>query len=48
MKQWLSISLSASLLFAGLAQAATPLIGVGMAKYNDNFQTILRHGVENR
>lgn len=46
MKQWLSISLSASLLFAGLAQAATPLIGVGMAKYNDNFQTILRHGVE--
>ncbi|RMV14101.1 Periplasmic substrate-binding protein [Pseudomonas savastanoi] len=46
MKQWLSISLSASLLVAGLAQAATPLIGVGMAKYNDNFQTILRHGVE--
>ncbi|WP_163031980.1 substrate-binding domain-containing protein, partial [Pseudomonas viridiflava] len=46
MKQWLSISLGASLLFTGFAHASTPLIGVGMAKYNDNFQTILRHGVE--
>jgi len=46
MKQWLSISLGASLLVASIAQAATPLVGVGMAKFNDNFQTILRHGVE--
>ncbi len=46
MKQWLAISLGASLLAASLAHASTPLVGVGMAKYNDNFQTILRHGVE--
>ncbi|WP_191489132.1 substrate-binding domain-containing protein [Pseudomonas sp. FEN] len=46
MKQWLTLALAASFLAAGLAQAATPLLGVGMAKYDDNFQTILRNGVE--
>lgn len=31
---------------SGPTQAATPLLGVGMAKYDDNFQTLLRNGVQ--
>jgi len=46
MKQWLTLALGISCLTAGLAQAATPLLGVAMAKYDDNFQTILRNGVQ--
>lgn len=46
MKQWLTLALGISFLTAGLAQAATPLLGVAMAKYDDNFQTILRNGVQ--
>ncbi|ROL69099.1 rhizopine-binding protein [Pseudomonas chlororaphis] len=46
MKHWITRSLGVSLLFAGLAQASTPLLGVGMAKYDDNFQTLLRNGVQ--
>ncbi len=46
MKKWLSIALSASFCVASLTQAATPLLGVGMAKYDDNFQSILRNGVQ--
>ncbi|NWD77706.1 substrate-binding domain-containing protein [Pseudomonas gingeri] len=46
MKQWLTLALGLSFLTAGLAQAATPLLGVAMAKYDDNFQTILRNGVQ--
>ncbi|MGA8133082.1 MAG: substrate-binding domain-containing protein [Pseudomonas gingeri] len=46
MKQWLTLALGISCLTAGLVQAATPLLGVAMAKYDDNFQTILRNGVQ--
>ncbi|MFS2159731.1 substrate-binding domain-containing protein [Pseudomonas sp. Pseusp122] len=46
MKQWLTLALSAGLCVTSLAQAATPLLGVGMAKYDDNFQSILRNGVQ--
>ncbi|MBV4456199.1 MULTISPECIES: substrate-binding domain-containing protein [Pseudomonas] len=46
MKAWLMLALGATLFVPGLAQAATPLLGVGMAKYDDNFQTLLRNGVQ--
>lgn len=46
MKKWLMCALGFSLYTGGLAHASTPLLGVGMAKYNDNFQTILRNGVQ--
>ncbi|AZE84424.1 Ribose ABC transporter, periplasmic ribose-binding protein RbsB [Pseudomonas orientalis] len=46
MKAWLMLALGATLFVPGFAQAATPLLGVGMAKYDDNFQTLLRNGVQ--
>ncbi|QDG59966.1 substrate-binding domain-containing protein [Pseudomonas sp. NIBRBAC000502773] len=46
MKAWLILALGATLFIPGPAQAATPLLGVGMAKYDDNFQTLLRNGVQ--
>ncbi|WP_338513261.1 substrate-binding domain-containing protein [Pseudomonas poae] len=46
MKAWLMLALGATLFVPGLTQAATPLLGVGMAKYDDNFQTLLRNGVQ--
>lgn len=46
MKHWMTSLLSAGLLLSSLAQAATPLIGVGVAKNNDNFQVLLRNNVQ--
>ncbi len=46
MKAWLMLALGATLFVPGPTQAATPLLGVGMAKYDDNFQTLLRNGVQ--
>ncbi|AZE99676.1 Ribose ABC transporter, periplasmic ribose-binding protein RbsB [Pseudomonas orientalis] len=46
MKAWLMLALGATLFVPGFAQAVTPLLGVGMAKYDDNFQTLLRNGVQ--
>ncbi|UVH51844.1 substrate-binding domain-containing protein [Pseudomonas sp. CBS] len=45
MKAWLMLALGAFLIPAP-AYAATPLLGVGMAKFDDNFQTLLRNGVQ--
>ncbi|MCK6189416.1 MULTISPECIES: substrate-binding domain-containing protein [unclassified Pseudomonas] len=46
MKAWLMLALGATLFVPGPTQAATPLLGVAMAKYDDNFQTLLRNGVQ--
>lgn len=46
MKHWMTSLLGAGLLLSSLAQAATPLIGVGVAKNNDNFQVLLRNNVQ--
>lgn len=46
MKAWLMLALGVTLFVPGPAQADTPLLGVGMAKYDDNFQTLLRNGVQ--
>lgn len=46
MKRGLITLLSAGLLLTGLAQAAPPLIGIGMAKYDDNFLSLLRKGLQ--
>ncbi|TWI57470.1 ribose transport system substrate-binding protein [Pseudomonas duriflava] len=48
MKSTLKMILAAGLFIGSLAQAATPLIGVGMAKYDDNFQVLLRNGVQSQ
>ncbi|MBT2339833.1 MULTISPECIES: substrate-binding domain-containing protein [Pseudomonas] len=46
MKQWLKLALSASFCVSTLIHADPLLLGVAMAKYDDNFQTILRNGVQ--
>ncbi|AZF47816.1 substrate-binding domain-containing protein [Pseudomonas sp. R2-7-07] len=48
MKAWFRCFLGSALLTTGLAQAATPLVGVAMAKYDDNFQALLRNGVQQK
>ncbi len=48
MNAWLKCFLGSALLTTGLAQAATPLVGVAMAKYDDNFQALLRNGVQQK
>lgn len=46
MKAGSMLILGSMLFITGLAQAATPLLGVAMAKYDDNFQTLLRNSVQ--
>ncbi|MBD8495667.1 substrate-binding domain-containing protein [Pseudomonas syringae] len=46
MKAGSMLLLGSVLFITGLAHAATPLLGVAMAKYDDNFQTLLRNSVQ--